>query len=368
MTKFLIPGELADAGIKAVHQRPLVAHLDKVALRRVPVLEAWEAWEYVELNPGHAWAALLYDVDAPLIGPAYQATGRAKILPTWMVLNERNGHAHLAYALEQPVARAGKARDKPIKYLAHVAERLAAYLGADASYNAILTRNPVNPGMDQWAHWYGFLPYTLAELDRRIPKRIKAGRRPRTAVGRNVELFLWAIKEAHRPRWARRILAGEFAAWLSRVGEENTYRFEYPLPVSEVKSISRSCAKYVCRQWSEDTFSKRQTALNSIRHHGKADYDYGERNALIGTLYVSGFTQAEIADMMELRQPRVSKILRGGVKAATRPTRARASTSSPTTPPPTTRPPASTAPPPTTPPPRTPRPGPPRTPAPPALR
>ena len=58
----------------------------------------------------------------------------------------------------------------PLAYLAHIADRLAYHLGADPGYQGLITRNPINPGPECYTHWGRMFPYTLRELDKRLPK------------------------------------------------------------------------------------------------------------------------------------------------------------------------------------------------------
>ena len=76
-----------DLGLQAVHQRPYVAGADKIILpTRKAVEDAWENWHRLELNPPHAYAAILIDVDEP---SEQGWRGLPNIWPSWLVLNER---------------------------------------------------------------------------------------------------------------------------------------------------------------------------------------------------------------------------------------------------------------------------------------
>ena len=92
-----IPQQVSETGLQQVHQRPYVAGDDKIIVGRRGVIEAWSDWHRLEINPPHAYAALLFDVDNPSdVGWA----GKPKVPPSWIVQNTVNGHMHLGYALK----------------------------------------------------------------------------------------------------------------------------------------------------------------------------------------------------------------------------------------------------------------------------
>ncbi len=216
-------------GLKAVHQRPYVADDNKIIVGRRGIIEAWRDWHRLEINPPHAYAALLFDVDAPSERgwadvPWYFHRVPKGTTPSWIVHNLANGHMHVGYALELPVARHGNARLGPQKYAAHVADRLSVYLGADPGYRGLIHRNPINPGpgCEVWQPHLWLRTHTLDDLDRAIPKSVQPTPYRRSGVGRNVDLFAAMIKEAHRPRWADALASqGWRESWLDYVRGQN---------------------------------------------------------------------------------------------------------------------------------------------------
>ena len=112
---------------------------------------------------------------------------------------------HLGYALETPVHRNVDSLSGPLRKLSDVADRLTYHLGGDIGYGGSITRNPMNPGPGMAVHWNAYLPYSLGQLDKALPKtKTRPGERL-TGIGRNVDLFGAMVKEAHQPRWHRLI-------------------------------------------------------------------------------------------------------------------------------------------------------------------
>ena len=193
--------------------------------------------------------------------------------------------------------------------LADVADRLTHHLGGDPGYGGLITRNPLAPGPDTHVYWQSFLPYSLGQLDKRLPK----AKRPRgerlTGIGRNVDLFRGMVKTAHQPRWHRLIEAeGWDGAWLEHVRSENVVMWHPDeLPDVECRSIAKSCASYSLRNFSEKQVSERSRRKIAKRWHD--DYDYDTRNAAILSLDGMGFRQREIAEVIDISRRRVGQIL-----------------------------------------------------------
>lgn len=70
-----------------------------------------------------------FDVDRPGSGLDWYDRGAPP--PTLVMENPRNGHAHLAYALEAPVPKTEAARLKPLLYLASTKEGIRRVVGGD---------------------------------------------------------------------------------------------------------------------------------------------------------------------------------------------------------------------------------------------
>ena len=319
------PLAIAGQGIKAVHQRPFCANEDSHIVGRFDAATAWATFPKLELSPPHCHVAIILDVDsteglddAP--GKSWWG-GNPTPAPNWMVVNtrprsatRRPGGIHAVYALEVPVARHDAAHMLPLRYLAHVADRLSHHLGADPGYQGIITRNPVNPGPECFTHWGRMLPYTLRELDKLLPKGKPPSRRL-TGIGRNVDLFRSMVSEVFRPRWAATLKAqGWSEVWLDHVRTQNVATFAPDImPDSECRSIAKSCWKYWTRDYDPERFNEIQTARNGKRWHDDYAFDFDQQALHVHELRTWGLKQVTIGAVVGLSQARVSQILSQGL-------------------------------------------------------
>ena len=314
-----IPQEVSAQGIKTVHQRPSCANEDSHIVGRFDPEYAWANFPKLELQPPHVWAAIVLDCDTP--SDSGWPGGKPSIPPSWMVVNtrpgtpeRRPGGIHAVYALEVPVARHNAAHRLPLAYLAHIADRLAYHLGADPGYHGVITRNPINPGPECFTHWGRMFPYTLSELEKRLPKG-KPPKRRLTGIGRNNDLFGSMVSEVFRPRWADTLGAqGWSKAWLDHVRGQNAAMFApHVMPDSECRSIAKSCFRYWTLNYDAEHFSDIQTARNGKRWHGDYAFDFDHQAQDVRRLKSWGLKQVTIGAVVGLSQARVSQILSQGL-------------------------------------------------------
>ena len=310
-----IPQALKEHGIAAIHQRPFVANEDSHIVGRFDAEYAWANFPKLELNPPHAFASILLDVDHP--SDSGWPGGSPSIPPSWLVVNtrpgtpqRRPGGIHVAYALEVPIGRTDAAHRLPLAYLAHIADRLSYHLGADPGYQGVITRNPINPGPDCYTHWARMFPYSLGELDKLLPKGKPPSRR-QTGIGRNCDLFKSMVSEVFRPRWAAILGAqGWSRAWLDHVRGQNTTMFAPDgLPDAECRSIAKSCYRYWTIQYTPGRFRDIQRARNGKRWHDDFAYDFDQQAQDVRKLKAWGLKQVTIGAVVGLSQARVSQIL-----------------------------------------------------------
>ena len=316
---YYTPQAVAEQGIKAVHQRPFCANEDSQIVGRFDAKTAWATFPKLELQPPHAYAAIILDIDSPK--EMSWLDGHHPASPSWLVVNtrprsatRRPGGIHAVYALEVPVARHDAANRLPLAYLSHIADRLSYHLGADPGYTGLITRNPVNPGPECFTHWGRMFPYTLSELDKLLPKGKPPSRR-QTGIGRNCDLFKSMVSEVFRPGWAGILQAqGWSEAWLDHVRALNIAMFDDSfLADSECRSIAKSCFRYWTRHYDPKRFSDIQTARNGKRWHGDYAFDFDQQTADVRELKAWGLKQVMIAAVVDLSPSRVSRILSQGL-------------------------------------------------------
>ena len=317
----IIPQELREHGIAAVHPRPFCANEDSIIVGRFDSAYAFANFPKLELQPPHVYASIILDCDsteglddAP--GKPWWG-GNPTPAPSWMVVNtrpatplRRAGGFHAVYSIETPVARHDASRLAPLAFLAHVADRLSYHLGADPEYRGVITRNPISPSEGCFTHWSRMLPYTLSELDKLLPKGKPPSRRL-TGIGRNCDLFRSMVSEVFRPRWAGILGAqGHSGTWLEHVRTQNASMFPNAfLPDSECQSISKSCYRYWTRHYSPGRFSEIQRSRMGKRWHGDLDFDFEKQSVDVRELKAIGLTQASVGAVLGLSQSRVSRIL-----------------------------------------------------------
>ena len=214
---------------------------------------------HIEANPASMSNLLVVDVDHPDAAlRALSAVGNHP-MPTAIVENPRNGHAHAVWGLLEPVTRTERAHLKPLAYAAAVTEGLRRAVVGDAGYSGLMTKHPTH---EDWiTHWCRPDLYSLAQLEvemrHHMPERGWRKDIPfehLTGLGRNCALF-----ETSR-HWAYRELRNWFGnpqglsdAIHGQVQIRNQ-AFREPLPILEATGIARSIARWITtksRLWND---------------------------------------------------------------------------------------------------------------------
>ncbi len=197
--------------------------------------------------------ALRFDIDTEGGGAAWIEAELPA--PNLVVVNPRNGHAHLIYLLGGWVRTdfGDPSRLKVVRYAAAIERAYAAALGADTAYSGRFHHNPLSAayvtkvGRDA--------PYSLAELAQYVDLATPATKPPPIGIGRNVEVF------DRLRRWAYTAIAdwriGTDDAWhevvarraeqiAAAVGAESP---RGPLKQNEVGHILKSVARWVWERY-----------------------------------------------------------------------------------------------------------------------
>lgn len=197
-------------------------------------------------------------------------------MPNVCIGNPKNGHAHLLYGLDAPVATSDAARLAPMKYLAAIEQAYHAAMepfGADTGFSGLMVKNPTHSA---WRTFWGRIAlWSLDELadyvdlDRYRPKYASNRKVECTGIGRNVTLFNWLGPEG---KWSyeavRKYRGKSFGEWLLAVldkAQEMNGEFPGrpgPLPDAEVRGIAKSVAKWV---WSHDRDAEARFVLRQQR-------------------------------------------------------------------------------------------------------
>ena len=212
------------------------------------------AKKYIQINDLMI-KALVLDLDYAAAGTSWIEAGIAR--PSWICMNKKNGHAHLAWILKSPIPKTPTARQSPIRYFSAIEYNIGRILNADPGYAGLVTKNPLH---NSWRTiFHGSLAYSLdqlaAGLDLEEKPKIVSG------TGRNVTAFdtvrKWAYS-AVRSYWK----PDGFKDWSKAV--ESQVRavngtFSVPLPESEIRSLTRSITKWVWNHCTPGGFNEEQS-------------------------------------------------------------------------------------------------------------
>lgn len=254
---------------RSLPRRPLCA--DDFALGVYPCQrEIALGFRYIQFNPPERINWLTSDLDFENAANAWKAADVAR--PNFIMENPENGHAHLAWRLAAPVTYFAKSHNEPLAYLADIQRGLTRRLGADRAYAGVLTKNPTHLAWRVFRHEGA---YSLGELAKPLERREMQQWAPSERIfglGRNVSLFndlrAFAYREVLRFKQA-----GDQAVFRKRLQEvanglNLNPEFYAPLPVSEVRSIAKSVAKWTWKHFTLEAFSKIQRARINKRWAG----------------------------------------------------------------------------------------------------
>jgi hypothetical protein len=219
---------------------------------------------HLQFNGPATFAWMLHDIDQP---DATFAHADADVpQPNIIIMNPANGHAHSAYLLASPVARHRAATLAPLRFYAAVERGIARRIGADRHYAGLIAKNPLHTAWK--VEWRRDQPYTLAELaealhadnmrpDPTLPCTLGAGR--------NVMLFDelrgLAYREALKFKRADPGASGlaAFRMRLNAIALGINRQFPLALPLSEIRAIGRSVAKWTWPRFTPQKFAQIQS-------------------------------------------------------------------------------------------------------------
>jgi len=267
---------------------------------------------YVSVNPPKLKLWLPFDIDASQGGLSWEAAAVA--MPNVSVVNKANGHAHLLYGLEAPVACSEAARIAPLRYLAAVEKAYLAKLepfGADAGFAGLMVKNPTH---SHWNAFWGRLSFwsleelaSYVELDKFTPKHASDKNIQLVGVNRNVTLFnelgpegKWAYSEVRKYR------SESSDAWFEAVLEkalEMNGEFPVPMSFNEVKAIAKSVSSWTRKhdKYAHQKFLARQSFKGKRSGEARLLASTDKRaTALI--MHAKGMYQKHIAAELEVSE------------------------------------------------------------------
>ncbi|MFM9938232.1 MAG: replication initiation protein [Hyphomicrobiaceae bacterium] len=221
---------------------------------------------HIQLNPPWQLGWIIFDLDHS--DARFRHSDNILPHPTFIAINRANGHAHAAYLLASPVAKHGRARGKPLIYFASVERGLRRRLGADPSYSGLIVKNPLHTHWD--VEFRETRPFELDDLASWLwfnDMRPEVYRTHSTGAGRNVTLFDELRQLAYREILTFKAAGGGRDAWqthINRKAANLNEQFDLPLGISEVRSTSKSVARWTWQKFNADAFSKVQANRGRI--------------------------------------------------------------------------------------------------------
>lgn len=237
-------------------------------------------FQYIQYNNDAFVSALVFDIDEPMGALKWEFVNMPK--PNIIMKNNKNGHAHLYYALKSPVCKTNFAKIKPLNYLSVVEKGLRKRLNADRCYSGLMTKNPLN---DRWQTiWGANEPYSLDflrdfvsdDVDEKVVEMEEYG------VGRNVYLFNYIRKIAYR----------EVLFFKERMGFEHYEKLIYTKAIvfnienfpncllsdNEICAVIRSVCRWTWRNFSKEKFSEIQSKRARLPRKKSLEFIDGKRN------------------------------------------------------------------------------------------
>ena len=206
----------------------------------------------VQIDKRGCCSVILIDIDRRGAATAYEDVGLPP--PSWSCTNPKNGHAHIAYVLDDPIWRTDSLIDSPVRLLRAVRHAINTMLGGDQNYAAKLTKNPLHP---DWIVDIINKTYTLSELMEYIPgKYLQKQKIHRetyentdTISSRNKAVFD-AVRLKHYPEWSKLVhlpRGALFERLLASAHQANV--FPEPLSERELITICRSIERFMRKQY-----------------------------------------------------------------------------------------------------------------------
>ena len=266
--------------IFGLHARPSILHPPlQLAIARAPARPlcaedfAQGVWRqpkrqalglpYVQLNSRSVVGILTVDNDRSYSRLAIKDSGLP--VPNYGVLNPQNGRGHWSWVFEAPVPIQAGASAKTLHALAAAERGIVEVTGSDATFGGNLTKSPLS---DQWAlELCSPHLYELGELIAALPTASMRWKpTPVNAHGysRNCWVFDELRRLAYGKHGVRRFKTtgasvDTFTAHLFGIAQRLNAEFPQPLSMSELRSLSKSIAKWTWLHFSPEKLSAIQS-------------------------------------------------------------------------------------------------------------
>lgn len=239
----------------------------------------------VQIDKLGCCSVILIDIDRRGAATAHEDVGLPP--PSWSCTNPKNGHAHVAYVLDEPIWRTDSVMDRPVRLLRAVRHAMITMLGGDQNYAARLTKNPLHP---DWIVDIINKTYTLSELMEYIPNQyLESQKKFRaqdedtyTQSSRNKSVFD-VVRLRHYSEWSKLVLLPKRSlveTLLATARQANV--FPEPLTERELITICRSIARFMRNRYRASTDSDAFKSRQSYRQRLAAKQRRQNNNERIG--------------------------------------------------------------------------------------
>ena len=232
-------------------------------LRRLNIRPAKTAMKYAYIQPNDPYNTrwVVFDMDLGA-DSFHQFEDKMTATPNLIVQNPENLNCHYLYLLKTAVWVKNTGKQAPQAYLNAIKNAMTRQLSADNRYSGLICKNPLN------AHWrtseLHTRPYSLDDLGKYLDLSLPSIERDRAKAekqlcetvinGRNDHLFtvlrLFSYERIAKYYGLLSSVSSTkaFAMWQNAIEKEanriNT-EFSSVLPISEVKSTTKSVSKWV---------------------------------------------------------------------------------------------------------------------------
>lgn len=253
-------------------------------LSRLAIRPARTARNYAYIQPNDPYNTrwLVFDMDLGAESfHRFEDAGTAT--PNLIVQNPENLNCHLLYWLKNPIWVKNTGKQAPQAYLNAVKIAMTQQLGADSRYSGLICKNPLSR---EWRTTeLHNRPYSLDDLSKHLDlslpsiekDRAKAEKGLINAVinGRNDHLFtvlrLFAYERIAAYSGLSVGSSKAFAMWQNAIDKEATRintDFANVLPLSEVKSTSKSVSKWVWEHYEAgEKVQRGKMGFGETRHN-----------------------------------------------------------------------------------------------------
>ncbi len=280
---------------------------------------------HIQFNHPNFKKYIVIDADYPDAANAWRYDFAENIpVPNLIVTNPDNTHCHFYYELSAPVSFTEASSLKAQDFFNAVSNKLTEVLRGDTRYTGLIAKNPAH---EKWiVEAPRKDPYTLHELvehleldPREYRNKNKVEAEDVLNNGRNDLLFNSVRLKAYVD--IRAFRTKSYIEWQNHVEsliEAENNVLVTPLPYSEVKSISKSIAKYC---WKKDAYCYQEFCdrqLQKAKKGGKAKADkYIELRKKAVKLFRCGNSKRAIGQLLEVSYRTVIRwLLKVSFKAA----------------------------------------------------